>query len=385
MHPSSTSNSDDTVGALSADALSRGSRGLRTLAAWLAFGAALFGSAALIRPSLPFPPVPTVREKLAWLSEHGGDYDTLFMGSSRAYNAILPDLFDRLTAEAGIPTHSFNLGVNAMRPPEDDYVLEQALANRRQPLKYGIVMSIPVIVRTDDVNGSRRMAYWHDLKRSGIVFREIAEISDDERRWWKQPWNDVFKPEWRQRMWSVYLGKALGIHVNATLLAGHAANIGRGADWMDEVFGGEAFKPLGARGERLDGYDRHAPDEWISDADWDALSRQIQEYNKHPIVPGFGSNESQRELRRKQHLIEQHGGRMILYLPPDPKTYQLVADPLLGSDIPVLNFGNPSVYPELFQRENRRDVAHLNGPGSEIFTTLLAEEFIKIERDRLKP
>ena len=87
------------------------------------FFAVLLGIGEVVRRRLPFPPVPTVQPKVAWLLEHGDDYDTFLVGSSRTYRQIIPELFDELMAAGGHPTHTFNLGFDGMRPPEDSYVL----------------------------------------------------------------------------------------------------------------------------------------------------------------------------------------------------------------------------------------------------------------------
>src|SRR5947207_2206779 len=82
----------------------------------LIFLAALLGSGALLSEFLPFSAVPIVREKFAYYAAHASDYDTLFIGTSRVYRGMMPEVFDRLTAEAGRPTHSFNFGVDGMFP-----------------------------------------------------------------------------------------------------------------------------------------------------------------------------------------------------------------------------------------------------------------------------
>jgi len=108
------------------------------------FLTALFLTAAGVRRLLPFPPVEGIEGKLAWLARHDAMYDTLFVGSSRVFWHIIPREFDAAMAEAGQPTRSFNLGYTSVRPPEDSYVLEKALASRAAPLRF-------VVVEADDI------------------------------------------------------------------------------------------------------------------------------------------------------------------------------------------------------------------------------------------
>src|SRR5947207_214119 len=84
---------------------------LRSLRAWLINGLAYLGSlilaALVIAPWLPVQDIPAAGEKIRYLSLHGNDYDTIFVGSSRVNFQVLPSIFDRATAESGRPTKSF--------------------------------------------------------------------------------------------------------------------------------------------------------------------------------------------------------------------------------------------------------------------------------------
>src|SRR6185369_9557893 len=144
--------------------------------------AALVGSGALLSEIQPL--VPEAREKYAWLAGHADDYDTLFLGSSRVYRGIIPAVFDKLTAAAGVPTHSFNLGIDGMKPPEDAYVLERVLALRPKRLRW-------VFIETGDVRqnvirggvGDVRSVHWHDTRRTILVLKALLAPTDRTLRW----------------------------------------------------------------------------------------------------------------------------------------------------------------------------------------------------------
>src|SRR5437016_2606538 len=131
------------------DSISLTRRWLYALGCFALFALGLFGAGALVATRIPFSPEKGVREKIDWLAEHEDRYDTFFLGTSRTFGGIRPDLFDQAMAAAGTPTHSFNLGINGMRPPEDSYVLEQVLARRHRPLKLVVVECNPVHIMTD--------------------------------------------------------------------------------------------------------------------------------------------------------------------------------------------------------------------------------------------
>jgi hypothetical protein len=330
----------------------------------LFFGMGLFGLGALLAPGLPFPPVPNVRDKLAWLEEHGDEYDTLFIGSSRTNGAIIPDLFDRLMGEAGMPCRSFNLGINGMRPPEDTFVLETALARRRKPLKLVVVECNAFNVYTENRRGTLRLAYWHDLKRSGAVFRNIFQPDVGRKHWWSRSWKT------HQKEWAAF-------HLNLTLCLAHAANMGRGVEWLNLRLRENKVTSAGVNGRRTDGYDEHDPPDVIPEAEWKILTKDVADYLKNPAQPSYVDRESQRELQEKRRLIAAFGGKMMLFLPPLTRVEELMPDPTFGPPIPLLRFDDPRIYPALFERGNRLDSGHINASGSEIFTRMLAGQIVK--------
>src|SRR5262249_32557636 len=61
---------------------------------------------------------------------HGGEYDTVFVGSSHVLRSFVPGEFDRATAELGLATRSFNFGVQALTLLEARYLFERLLDSR---------------------------------------------------------------------------------------------------------------------------------------------------------------------------------------------------------------------------------------------------------------
>ena len=62
--------------------------------------------------------------------------DILFVGSSRVFHGISPQVFDRTLHAAGRPWHSFNAGVDAMNPAEGFALVRRLLALHPPRLKY---------------------------------------------------------------------------------------------------------------------------------------------------------------------------------------------------------------------------------------------------------
>ena len=145
---------------------------MRTLLNIIALLAGFVAVAAALSARTPARHVPTVSEKLGRYAAAGDDYDVLVIGSSRTYRQIIPQVFDQATAEAGKPARMFNFGIDGMRPPEDTYVLEKALALRKKPLKLVIVEcnNIRFEMRDEDA-GTVRAIHWHDWKRLSTMAR----------------------------------------------------------------------------------------------------------------------------------------------------------------------------------------------------------------------
>ena len=336
---------------------------------WVAFLVGLFcvgifGTAAVIHRQLPFPPIATVKGKVGWFVEHGDQYDTLFVGSSRTNCHIIPELFDRLMAQAGMPTHSFNLGLNGMRPPEDTFVLETALSKRRAPLKLVVaeLNEIHVYTNDDEAHGTSRAVYWHDWKRFMAVSRAVLEMKVEGRRK-LSPMGILWKLDALRYNLNLYLSRTL--------------SAGRGLDCLEARLATTEQTFLGDVGSRFDGYLRYdTPLQTINDAEWDVLKSRLAKGAKKPVRFNYGTKASQLELQEKQRLVESFGGRMVTFVPPLPSGNVFTLNPARQPDVDCFDFADPGLYPELFQRENRFDSGHLNQQGAEIFTRLLVKKIV---------
>ena len=114
--------------------------------------------------SLPEPDLGQVGEKLAWFDAHRDDYDVLFVGSSRVFRGVVPEVFDREMARRGHPVRSFNFGVSGMAGYETSALARRILDDPPRRLRW-------VVVELDGWDPSlppenrfkRRTVAWHDL------------------------------------------------------------------------------------------------------------------------------------------------------------------------------------------------------------------------------
>lgn len=79
------------------------------------------------------------RDKVNWVSEHGEDYDTLFLGSSRMHYGLKPEVFDARMAELGQATRSFNFAFSGARMHDVAYMLDWLARHKPQRLKRVVI------------------------------------------------------------------------------------------------------------------------------------------------------------------------------------------------------------------------------------------------------
>lgn len=331
-----------------------------------AFFAAFALVCAGVGAILPPPKVPIVTTKLDWLTEHGDEYDVLFIGSSRTFRQLLPEIFDAEMAAAGQTVRSFNAGVDGMRPPEDTYFLEKIMASRTKPLRLAVVECNPIRLRQRELDrDTLRAVYWHDNARTGTMFR-AAFLSDGKKRSWSRRFEKITE--------------ALPIFAeHAEYWMWQNTNLGRGNEFLVEWTGVSHWNGLleDDLGVRSDGYKAIAQADSMNDA-------QILDYKKGLAAMmekqergGTGDLVSIDEVREKKRLIERAGGQMVLVLPPFVGTGFFRPKPDEGLP-PLLDFSDPEKYPELFSVEHRSDSGHTNFAGSQIYTRLIVREVLPL-------
>ncbi len=299
---------------------------------------------------------PAVFEKIDYLRKNGDAFDVLFIGTSRIHHQIAPSLFDARMAEAGIATHSFNLGIDGLRTPEDTYVLESALRGRTRPLRWIIMECKDINFREEEVDQrTTRAVYWHDAPRMGILAQRLMWGSFSGHR----NFQHTVKEYW-DGMHVFLLHSALWLQ-NETC-AGVVAQANR--DLCSPQPTADSFSLAGfdpPRNERMT---------TKQNAEYRA---SLQDLQAHPAEFDYKDRTSQQLLRREAELAALHGAKLILLIPPTLNRFKFVPDPTFSPAPTVLDFDRPDTYPELFSVENRLDESHLNAHGANLLTSRLAD------------
>jgi len=322
--------------------------------------AALVGTSALLHALFP-PTIPGgVAAKLKFFTEHKDEFDTLFVGTSCIYYSVSPENFDRTTREAGLPTHSFNFGIDAMHPPENFYVLEQILKTKPRNLKWVFLETANIETKLHQVLGTERAVYWHDWPRTKLAVQKALNPRGDAK------WYIRISRLWVAR-------RALASHL--TLFLQRFASIGRVDFLSSRNHEGIDAADL-ELGPKRDGY-RLAGDAMSAENAalfQKRLAREIAEARPKPLDPY--ADEAYRNFGKRIRAI---GAAPLLVVPPlifqSPVIFRHSPPP--G---PLLSFNDAGKYPTLFDSKVRIDDAHLTNEGAQEFTRLLAQEFLRRAR-----
>lgn len=304
---------------------------------------------AALHAMAPLPTVVLVSEKLRFIERHAGEFDTLFLGSSRTYRQISPQVFDSLTRENGKPTRSFNAGIDGMFAPEDSFFAEQAL-RRTRGLRWVFIEGSAFPKRTAPLYNTKREAYWHDARRTALL------------------WKFYFAPGAPVRESSVKFAEHLRLTISNSLA------ISRGEALPALLLGeDDAAVEANVVGPASDGF---API-LRSGA---ALERGVAEFQerfaedrsaKGPAAAFDAATEANLAMILK--AVRDAGATPVLFFPPSTGAAGALPQ---ERGLRVLDLREADRFPELFLPGNRVDSEHLNAAGAEAFTRRLAQLFL---------
>lgn len=304
---------------------------------------------------LPFPEIDVVSAELRFFKEHRDEFDTIFVGSSHIHHQISPAIFDRVTREAGHPTHSFNFGINGMFPPESGYVLERLLKAKPRHLKWVFIELDELETRRiPKAEAARRSVYWHDWKRTSLVLRKVLDGDDAASA------RDLF-------------------FFHSALFGKNFTNIGRKIDlsWWSSHLGKKAAPPktLGPDG---DGYDPQIKKLSAAEAvAYEAgLGRAVAQAESK-----FVSVATEQAYRQWSDEVRKIGATPIFLSTPTMAQTKLGFRPESGIAGATVHFNDAKAYPQLYRSEMRFDFDHLNGEAAEEFTTLVARSFSQLIKE----
>ena len=327
-----------------------------------------------LRVVLPFPEIDGgVSQKFRFFAAHKDEFDTLFIGSSRVYFQISPAIFDRVTRESGLPTHSFNFGIGGMYLPETSYLLEQILNLKPRNLRWVFVEYDELQTKWSPENQtSRRALYWADWKRVSLLLRKLTDAGTDPL-WLPNPsklHDIVLRQKDEKNTRSLLTFYATQVERNYT-------NVSRAADVLYYFLGRDTKERRASYlGAGSDGYvtrpNRMSPSQTA--AYERGLAAAMTEAGTRPLSPY--AVEAYRQCAQEVRSI---GAAPVYLIMPSTTQINIAAERTEAPGV-VMAFNNPRVYPNLYHSSVRRDGQHLTKSGAEEFTRVVAANFVELAR-----
>ena len=325
-----------------------------------------------LRVVLPFPEIDGgVSQKFRFFAAHRDEFDTLFIGSSRVYFQISPAIFNRVTRESGLPTHSFNFGIGGMYLPETSYLLEEILNVKPRNLKWVFIEYDEMQTKWSPENQtSRRALYWADWKRVSLLLRKLTDAGTDPLSLPSPAkLRDIaLRREDEKNTRSLLTFYAGQLEKNYT-------NVSRAADVFSQFLGRDTKERRASYlGAASDGYvtrpNRMSPNQ--AAAYERGLAAAMAQTDVRPLSPY--ASEAYRQCAQEVRKI---GATPIFLITPSTTEINVSAENASLREV-VMAFNNPRTYPNLYHSSVRRDGQHLTKSGAEEFTRIVAANFVEL-------
>ena len=324
----------------------------------IGLAAFLTGCLALHRAA-PWPRMDEVSEKADYFTRHKDEFDTLFIGSSRIYHGIVPQVFD-----AALKTHSLNLGIDGMNMPESSCFLEKILEQKPARLKWVFVEMTPFRLSMDENRlETARGMYWHDWTRMKWIASELWYNARNSRR----------KFRWAPKRLLQPLNDLDTGATHACLFLRNMGNVGRGYEMAGGAAPVNTEEFCGAPGFGFCGMDRAEP---MSGGELKGYEKKLAELRARKINPGDNGWGLRIVTEHASQLIRAAGAEPVFVVassvsaPPGEWPGQ-------PKDAPIFAYHSPDRDERFYRADRRADSGHLNTLGATEFTQQLASDFAK--------
>ncbi len=297
-------------------------------------------------------------------------YNTLLIGASTTYRHINPKLFDS-AVNAQYPElniRSYNFGIPANRTPQTIYMLENLLDQHGDAIRYVVIDLSELTKMGADNLHKKEMLYWYTWDNIGGVMKASYESEKGMSNKFGVPVLHAFS----------FAEKSFLVGMGPTVVQQHAGlnteplsvgPDGNGFYSLDQEMHDDPQGDLATRYNELRTPDtiayRTKRCQFLFDKYKDASKNPNKEM-EHQLLDIIRTCEK-RDISVVIMLSQRLGDRYEYLIP-------------LYNRIPEKNrigFQDPSAYPMLNERDHLFDLAHLNEPGSEIFTVIFAQEWLK--------
>jgi hypothetical protein len=340
---------------------------LRSCLHVLLFLIGLFGTAAWLRSVDELPFLSWVRNKMTHVEERGGEYDTIFLGSSRMEYGVDPVLFDRRMAELGKPCRSFNLAFSGLRQHDID-VTVRWLVDHKPPSLRRVVIELHSFgqqVRVGDWYSDQEM----DMHHVGQFLPRCRSVLIRNSSWTDKLAEfhfivvhtllNTLRIGQGQRILDDKLARARGQRVARVY---DITNRGAGAvEKQTEVFMLEAHRRFDAEPERF--------------------TQVVRQRVKDPAPTGLKGGFNFPAIRAQAELLRAAGIEPIYVVMPSVSMDFVGRDGVaeFAREHRVIELDLPDRHRPLFERDYYYDPSHLNRAGVEVLSAYLANQLDAVD------
>lgn len=299
-----------------------------------------------LRSVSPAPDMLVLTPKLEHFQANAEDYDTVFLGTSRTFYHIVPDLVEAGAAQAGCPGLSvYNFGVFGLTGAEQDQLLDAVLESESVQR---VILEDPLPqFRQFSEAMTERARYFTTPSRYSASIDSISSYPES-----------LPKRVFRGGIFAYGAAYDLsGVGRAAGLAFPEADSAARHSFDMSE----DGFEALGAK--MTDGIQARR-DEFLSSPD--GFDEALDLYGRDS--PNLDARAAY--MIAKLRKVEAAGKDAALYISPDLLELDRTAQvgkraAVMAPDLSVLNFNRPDIYPNLFERDVWYDFSHLSRAGAE--------------------
>ncbi len=350
------------------------------------FAGVFFVASAVASRELPVPNIMVLKPKLEHFAANKDVYNTLFVGSSRVYRELVPEIFEEeMAAQGHLGVKAFNLGVPGMRVPEALYVLKQVLATQPAKLRWVFFELRAFDTQIDERNAfSKRMVFWHDWAETARAVGAI--LAGDAPLWDEAPEGLV-----------PIQGKLSGVVSHLRHFLFKLANVGRGVEQFTFLPANRAYSLFRANelaemfGQRA-GYvaledevspifqERH--DDFLAD-EQERFAELLAEMTSPDVYTPPFTDYNRLLIETVIEMVEQAGAQVVFTILPvmvAEKHFQQAYEDGVIPELIALN--KPGRFPFLYRVDQRWDLAHLKRPASQACTRLFVKELDSMIKSR---
>lgn len=314
-------------------------------------------SACFLKLLVPKESVPgsiySYGAKFSHFTENKDEYDIIFVGTSRVHNQISPKVFDQYLLDAGHEYKSFNFGLQGARILTTYFMINEILETKPQNLKWIVVENLLDEGYAPLQNArTPREIHFHDLEDTLFSISYTLDSNNPPHK------------------------KAVLAFSHFPPFLFNFLNLGRIVDQL-QLKSDEALREeLGVHG---DGHIA-SPQRKINR---EKYLDKVESLRTTPYIETALTSNRLKIVNEIIRTIEDYGVEPVFLVAPGViRNDELISAYRQGHVDTLFVYNNPAKYPELYEIDSRSDDEHLNEYGSEIFSELVATDFIEYLNSR---